>query len=305
MGGGTDFSAALIPGAWTHRFVSAGGCRFHVAEAGPSGLEHRLVVLVHGFGQFWWAWRHQLAALGDAGYRAVALDLRGYAASDKPPSGYSLPDLADDLAAIIGSLGAARAVVIGQGIGGLVAWTMTATHPDVLAAVGVIDAPHPAASYIRGRFAASPLAAAQLGLLKTPLLGEQAIKQGDLIGHLLRTWSAPGWPSVEELDLYRAMMRVPFAATKALEQMKWAMGLVAGASRRKFEAQFEAPPTLPVLNLQGAADRLIRSSAVPVPKRGGPRYESYLLPGVGHFVPEEAPDTCTELLLGWLARTPR
>ncbi|MDR1237789.1 MAG: alpha/beta hydrolase [Propionibacteriaceae bacterium] len=263
------------------------------------------MVLLHGFGQFWWAWRHQLEALGRAGYLAVALDLRGYAASDKPPAGYALPELAADAAAVIGSLGFTRAVVVGQGLGGMVAWTMTATEPGILTGVAVVDAPHPAPATPRARIIASPFAAAHVGLLKSPVLAEHAIERADLMGHLLRTWSGRGWPSNRELETYRALMRVPLAAAKALEQFRWAMGLLAGAKRRRFAAVFERRPTVPVLHIQGAADKLLRANAVPAADLGGPWYECYQVPGAGHFVPEEAPDACSSMLLGWLARAAR
>ena len=68
----------------THREVAANGARFHIAEAGDGPL----VMLVHGFPQFWWTWRHQLVALADAGFRAVAMDLRGVGGSDRTPRGY-------------------------------------------------------------------------------------------------------------------------------------------------------------------------------------------------------------------------
>ncbi|MDR1152106.1 MAG: alpha/beta hydrolase [Bifidobacteriaceae bacterium] len=302
--GGTDFSAALIPGDWKHQFVSANGSRFHFAQSGPAGIEHRLIVLVHGFGQFWWAWRHQLVALGNAGYRVVAMDLRGYAASDKPPTGHTLPDLAADVAAVIRSLGADRAVVVGQGLGGLVAWTMTATHPDVLAGAGIVDAPHPLAPRIGLRALATPLALAQIGLLKSPVFAERAIDHGDLVGHVLRTWSGFGWPSHEDVATYRTLMRVPFAASKALEQLRWAIGRFSGAGRRRFGALFEADPTTAILHIQGAADHLVRASLVAAPELGGPSYSWALVPGAGHFVPEEAPEACTSLLAGWLTSLP-
>jgi pimeloyl-ACP methyl ester carboxylesterase len=302
---GTDFSAALIPGDWEHRFVSANGSRFHLAEAGPTGAEHQLVVLLHGFGQFWWAWRHQLVSLAEAGYRAVALDLRGYAASDKPPGGYTLPELAADVAAVIGSLGATRAVVTGQGLGGLVAWTMTAACPDVLTAAAILDAPHPAGQGWRSRLLASPMAATHVGLLKAPMAAERAIARGDLIGYLLRAWSGPGWPGRHEAATYRALMRVPFAAAKALEQLRWAMGLFAGAGRRRFAASFRVVPQVPVLHIQGGLDRFLRPAAVPVPTMGGPSYEFHRVPCAGHYVPEEAPEACTLALVNWLDRTTR
>src|ERR1700745_1650491 len=91
-----------IGGPWAHRSVSANGTRFHAAEAGDGPL----VLLLHGFPEFWWTWRHQLATLPDAGFRAVAVDLRGYGGSDKPPRGYDL---------VTAGPGAARP---GRGLGG-------------------------------------------------------------------------------------------------------------------------------------------------------------------------------------------
>src|ERR1044072_2453953 len=98
-----DESCVMLDGPWTHRFVSANGNRFHVVEAGTGPL----VLLLHGFPEFWYAWHHQLTALADAGFRAVAADLRGYGASDKPPRGYDMYTMAGDVAGLIRSPGAA------------------------------------------------------------------------------------------------------------------------------------------------------------------------------------------------------
>src|SRR5689334_21734528 len=102
-----------------------------------------LVLLLHGFPQFWWAWRRQLVDLADAGYRAVAVDLRGYGASDKPPRGYDAPTLAADAAALIASLGETDAVVVGTDVGGLLAWTVAATAPQVFRSLVLVGAAHP------------------------------------------------------------------------------------------------------------------------------------------------------------------
>src|SRR3954467_9591083 len=132
-------TSALLPGPWTHRSISANGVVLHVAEAGAGPL----VLLLHGFPQFWWAWRQQLTDLAEAGYRAVAVDLRGYGASDKPPRGYDAPTLAADIAALVPALGESDAMVVGSDIGGLLARTMAANHPEVVRSVAVVAAAHP------------------------------------------------------------------------------------------------------------------------------------------------------------------
>src|SRR5580698_8525337 len=128
-----------LSGPWSHRSVSANGTRFHVAESGDGPL----VLLLHGFPQFWWTWREQLTSLSQAGYRAVAVDLRGYGGSDKPPRGYDLVTAASDAAGLIRSLGEANAVVVGHDWGGLVAWTMAAYFPKVVRRLAVVSVPHP------------------------------------------------------------------------------------------------------------------------------------------------------------------
>ena len=77
-------SPVLIDGPWEHRSIAARGTRFHVAEMGTGPL----VLFLHGFPQFWWSWRSQLPTFAAAGYRAAAMDLRGYGASDHTPRGY-------------------------------------------------------------------------------------------------------------------------------------------------------------------------------------------------------------------------
>ena len=116
-------------------------------------------MLLHGFPQMWWAWRHQLPALAEAGYRVAAMDLRGCGASDKPPQGYDVPTLTRDVAGVIRSLGSSDAVVVGHGLGGTVAWSMPALRPAVTRAIAALSSRAPGADAHRGRVA-RPLAAA-------------------------------------------------------------------------------------------------------------------------------------------------
>ena len=134
-----DAASVLIDGPWRHRLVSANGARFHVAELGDGPM----VLLIHGFPQFWYAWRHQMAAIADAGWRAVAMDLRGYGASDKPPRGYDTYTSTADAASVIRSLGEDDAIVVGHGLGGFVAWSMPSLQPGVTRAIGSLAMPHP------------------------------------------------------------------------------------------------------------------------------------------------------------------
>ncbi|MDN5751050.1 MAG: alpha/beta hydrolase, partial [Pseudonocardia sp.] len=145
-----DPSSVRLPGPWAHRSISANGIRLHVTECGDGPL----VVLLHGFPEFWWTWRHQLVGLAARGYRAVAVDLRGYGDSDKPPRGYDLWTLAGDVAGLIGALGESRAHVVGHDWGALIGWTVAAVHPRRVRSLAVLGGPHPLA--VRGAVVVDP-----------------------------------------------------------------------------------------------------------------------------------------------------
>src|SRR5687768_2847555 len=105
---------------WTHREAVVNNVRLHWVEAG----EGPPVLLLHGFPEFWWEWRHQIPALAQAGFRAVAPDLRGYNLSERPRgvSAYRIENLVDDVEGLIRHLGVERAHVVGHDWGGLIAW---------------------------------------------------------------------------------------------------------------------------------------------------------------------------------------
>ena len=121
-------AAIRAAGPWTHRDVAANGARFHVVDIGDGPA----VLLLHGFPTFWWTWRRQLIALADAGYRAIAMDLRGYGGSDHPPEGYDPRTMAADVAGVIRCLGEPEAVVVGHGWGGVGAWSTAVLEPEVV-----------------------------------------------------------------------------------------------------------------------------------------------------------------------------
>src|SRR5512132_1806324 len=124
-----------------HRWVDVGGLRLHCVQAGAGPL----VVLLHGFPEFWYAWRHQIPALADAGYRVVAPDLPGYNTSDRPRRvrDYQPRVLAQDVAGLIVALGADSAAVAGHDWGGGLAWLLAMHHPERVQRLVILNAPHP------------------------------------------------------------------------------------------------------------------------------------------------------------------
>ena len=123
-----------------HRFVEANGIRLHIAEQG----EGPLVLLCHGFPESWYSWRHQLAALAEAGFRAVAPDMRGYGQSDRPAGvdKYSLLHLVGDMVGLLDALEAPSAVIAGHDWGAPVAWHAALLRPERFRAVVGLSVPY-------------------------------------------------------------------------------------------------------------------------------------------------------------------
>ncbi|GHG49225.1 alpha/beta fold hydrolase [Streptomyces griseocarneus] len=123
-----------------HRFVEVNGVRLHIAEQGSGPL----VLLLHGFPECWYSWRHQFGPLAAAGYRVVAPDQRGYARSEQPEDvdAYSLLHLTGDVIGLIHALGEESAVVVGHDWGAPVAWTTALLRPDVVRGVAGLSVPH-------------------------------------------------------------------------------------------------------------------------------------------------------------------
>ena len=126
-------------GAIEHSFVQVNGVRLHLASQG----EGPLVLLLHGFPECWYSWRHQFEPLARAGYRVVAPDQRGYARSEQPPdvAAYSLLHLAGDVIGLVQALGERRAVVVGHDWGAPVAWITAMLRPDVVRGVAGLSVP--------------------------------------------------------------------------------------------------------------------------------------------------------------------
>ncbi|MGW5126933.1 alpha/beta fold hydrolase [Streptomyces sp. NPDC004069] len=123
-----------------HRTIEAPAGRLHLVEQGTGPL----VLLVHGFPESWYSWRRQLPALAAAGYRAVALDVRGYGRSSTPAAtdAYRMLDLVEDNVALVRALGEERAVVVGHDWGSNIAAASALLHPEVFHAVGLLSVPY-------------------------------------------------------------------------------------------------------------------------------------------------------------------
>jgi len=292
--------AVELPGPWQHRYVAANGARFHLAEMGAGPL----VVLLHGFPEFWWTWREHLPVLAGAGHRVAAMDLRGYGGSDKTPRGYDPATLAQDVSGVIKALGARDAVVVGHGWGGYVAWATAARHPSEVSAVAALSAPHPAVMLRALRRGRRVGALGHVLAMQVPMLPERRLADpasGFLAGHL-RGWSGTAhFPSEQVVDTYQAAISLWPASHCALEYHRWLVRSYWRSDGRRFVGRLKQPVAAPVLQLHGTADR----SMLPRTARGSDAYVSapyewHDVVGAGHFPHEEAVEEFNATLLRWL-----
>ena len=299
--------SVLLPGPWTHRHVSANGIRLHVAECGDGPL----VVLLHGFPEFWLAWRHQLVGLAEQGFRAVAVDLRGYGDSDKPPRGYDLWTLAGDVAGLVPALGESRAAVVGHGWGGVIGWTVAAVHPRRVSALVTVGAPHPLAvrrEVVRGGWGQARALSAVVRF-QLPRLPERDlhVDEGARVERIMRAWSGAAWSTTDDfaeaVAHCRSAIRVPGVAHCAMEYYRWAVRSQLRAEGRRFAAAVARPAEVPVLGLHGADDPvLLPQTAAASTPWAGEHHTLEVWPGVGHFPHEECPDTVTARIAAFLNR---
>jgi pimeloyl-ACP methyl ester carboxylesterase len=293
-----------IPGPWSHRYVAANGARFHVTETGPA--HGRLVLLLHGFPEFWWTWRDQLPSLAHAGYRAVAMDLRGYGGSDKTPNGYDPITLAQDVSAVVKALGARDAVVVGHGWGGYVGWATAVLHAREVSALCAVSAPHPITMLKALRPGDGVAALRHVLAMQVPMRPERRLadaRTGFLRQHL-RSWSAPGsaFPDEATVATYERAISLWPASHCALEYHRWLLRSRLRADGRRFGSAMRPPLEQPVCCIWGEQDRVMPAAGISGSRRQvRDGLTEHRLPGVGHFPHEEDPAAFTGLLLAWLA----
>ncbi len=293
-------TAINAQGPWTNRTVAANAARFHLVEAGSGPL----VVLLHGFPTYWYTWRHAIPALAQAGYRAVAMDLRGYGGSDKTPHGYDPLSLATDVASVVRSLGERSAIIVGHGWGATIAWTLACTQPELTRAIAAVSMPHPAdlrAAITRDR---RQLRAAYYSLAyQIPFLPERRLTahQAERVAMILRERSLDdSWLDPTAEAMFRAAMLSPASAHCAVEYHRWAVRSIPRRDGRAFRAALSAPVTVPVLQVHGTSDpSILVSSLGDSADRVDAPYEQVLIEA-GHYPHEEAPTLFNGALISWL-----
>ncbi|MEV7583261.1 alpha/beta fold hydrolase [Streptomyces erythrochromogenes] len=317
--------------ALRHRTVEAPAGRLHLVEQGTGPL----VLLVHGFPESWYSWRRQLPALAEAGYRAVAIDVRGYGRSSKPGAtdAYRMLDLVEDNVAVVHALGEENAVIVGHDWGSTIAATSALLHPGTFRAVALLSVPYappgvPRPTDVFGRIGGpeqefyvsyfqepgraeaeiepdvrSWLAGFYAALSAETMPAEDEpdphfVARGGRLRDRFPAGPLPAWLSEDDLDIYAG----EFERT----------GLTGALNRyRNVDRDWEdlaphrgAPIKQPSLFIGGTLDASTTwmSDAVDAHPTTLPGLSaSHLLEGCGHWIQQERPDEVNRLLTDWLA----
>ena len=276
------------------RFVDGAGARLHVVEAGLD--DGPLVLLLHGFPEFWYGWRHQIPALATAGYRVWAPDQRGYGRSDAPPdvAAYASDRLVDDVHALLGAAGSDRVRVVAHDWGAVVAWWLAMQAPERVERLAILNVPHPKAFQ---QFLRKPsvqwLKSWYMAFFQLPWLPERVLRR--LGAQALRATSAPGTFSDADLARYREAWARPGVAHGMIS---WYRALVRHPPRRTEGGTTVHPPALILWgDADAALDARLAERSLALCAHG----RLQVLPGVSHWVQHEAPDVVNAALLDFLA----
>jgi pimeloyl-ACP methyl ester carboxylesterase len=283
-------SEALVDiGSIQHGYAQVGGVRLHYAQCGSG---ERLVILLHGFPECWYSWRHQLKALGEH-YTVVAPDMRGYNLSDKPPrvEDYRIDLLVDDVTGLIRHFGRSEAAVVGHDWGAGVAWAVALKHPEYVWRLAALQVP-PLAVWRRNMTFKQALRSWYMLLFQIPRLPEWMLSRADFAAldrMFAQTVMRPGTITETDIAVYKKALREPGALTAGLNYYRANFFRLFLSRRDNQKGTGEAEIRVPTLFIFGEQDHAI----VPETVRGvgyyiDAPYRELRMANVGHWVQQEA-----------------
>jgi len=280
---------------WHEGFARVNGVSLHYVHQG----EGPLVLLLHGFPEFWFSWRYQLPALAEAGYHAVAPDLRGYNLSEKPDSGYDIETLSEDVAELISSFGQDKAVVVGHDWGGAIAWHTATFRPRRVEKLIVMNCPHPNI-FARGVLKPSQLRKSwYMFFFQLPWLPEWLLSRKDysfVMATLRGSAMHKDAFDRETLRRYRDAIAAPYALSRALEYYRRMLRDLAVRRNVPWDATVEVP----TLVIWGEQDRFLGKELNNGLSRWVRDLTVHYIAEAGHWVQQERPLEVNRLMLDFL-----
>ena len=284
-------AAPIEPFEPEHRHAQVNGIRMHYVEAGAG----EPVVFLHGFPECWYSWRKQLPAVAAAGHRAVAPDLRGYHETEARPP-YDTDTLQRDVLGLLEALGETSAHVVGHDWGGAIAWLLAMEHPEAVRSLAILNIPHPALFRQGLRNPAQLRRSWYIAFFQLPWLPERMLARNrhrQLARAIFRR-IPPGEERRADLAFYRRSWR------------KYSVSGGVNWYRALLRDPRPPPDPVPVIEtpvtmIWGEEDFALGKELTEGTERYVRDLDLHYLPGVGHFVQQEAPERVNELLLAHLA----
>jgi len=274
----------------THKFAALSEVRLHYVDAG----EGPMVMLLHGFPEFWYSWRYQIPALVNAGYRVIAPDMRGFNLSDKPRGvrHYSLEAITRDVVELFEYLQQPRGVLAGHDWGGAVAWNMAIRHPEFLSQLIVLNAPHPA-RFLRALQTWRQICkSSYMVAFQLPWLPEAVLRANHfalLRDRLVRDLVHREQITQRDIDLYVQSWSQRRALSSGLNYYRSPNTLLSWRSL--------PPVSVPTLLIWGMADRYLGAELAELNPSLVERFEVALLPSGSHWIQQDEPERVNQLIL--------
>lgn len=283
-------------GMQEHKYIETNGIKLHVVQQGPE--EGQLVILLHGFPEFWYGWSNQMSYLAAKGFRVWAPDQRGYNLSDKPKkvSDYRMDQLSADVASLIKASGKEKVILVGHDWGGIVAWRVAREYPELLHKLIILNAPHELAmskqllQHPLQILKSSYIAFFQLRGIPEKIFGMSNWKA---VEKALVSSSRKGTFSEEELQNYRTAWSQPGAMRSMIN---WYRALVANYTSSDVPSRV----TVPTFLIWGAKDQFLGSELASKSLEFCENGRGVLLGEATHWVHHEEPERVNKLILDFI-----
>ena len=287
-------------GIQEHKYIETNGIKLHVVQQGPENGQ--LVILLHGFPEFWYGWSNQMSELANKGFRVWTPDQRGYNLSDKPKkvSDYRTDHLAADVAGLIKASGKEKVVLVGHDWGGIVAWRVAREYPELLRKLIILNAPHELA--MSNKLLTHPLQilkSSYIAFFQLRGIPEKTFSMSNwkAIEKALVSSSRKGTFSEEDLQKYRTAWSQPGAMRSMIN---WYRAIISNYTSSDVPSRV----TVPTFLVWGAKDRFLGPELASKSLEFCDDGRGVLLGEATHWVHHEEPERVNQLILDFISEEP-
>jgi len=286
---------SVLEGSWKHEYITSNGIKLHYVTQG----EGPLMLMLHGFPEFWYSWRHQIPEFAQ-NFKVVALDLRGYNESDKPSnqSAYVMDEFIKDIAGVIKGLGYTQCVLVGHDWGGAIAWNVAYAHPDMVERLIILNLPHPAKFAEGLRTPQQLLRSSYIFFFQLPALPEWLLQFSDyqaietaLTGMAVDKYTF----SKADLDAYKQAAAKPGALTAMLNYYR-------NVFEQKLINHHWSILEVPTLMIWGESDTALGKELTYGTEAYVRNLQIKYIPNCSHWVQQEKPQLVSQYMHEFLGK---